>query len=331
VIHQVDVLLTPKQYIWERLSSSNFRYQEFRTALTNGNHADLVATLTGETKYSLFVPAPSALTPIQNGPYTEAEKRDILERHIFKLSDNNNFTTIASIADGSKLKSIGGDEYFITRNAGGTYFNGTWTTTRASGAADNSHLDIDTYNGNLTAIGANFNGGTGAYISGNVGVLVGLPMDKLNTVIDTDASISLFAAAVKKLGLLSDAKNYTVFAVDNNAFDDVYADLGIADVSALNALDPENEEDALVLADLRDIVSAYVVEKVEFVIDIVNDLPALTAVAGNKITFIENSDIGFIQILNFLGAVQDNIDILDVDLKANNGVIHIIDGLLLVE
>ncbi len=324
VIHVLDAVLFPKDYTWERLFASDFRYAEFRDALLNGNNDDLVEILSTEENFTILAPSPAGLVPLESSGLSEPEKREILERHIFDPAENGDFTTLGSIPSGSKITSIGGNEYFVTQNADGTYFNGTLTVQEFNGSDDSGHEDIDVYNGFVTALGPNL-ANDGSYISGNFGFLEPLPASAILDSLSAKANVAIFTAVLEKLEILDGLEGVTVFAIDDAAFSNV-----IASVTDVEALDPDNEEDAATLADLEEIISDYIISDLEFAVDIDQDLPTVTALSGRSLSFVFNFDNLMLEILNVDedDELQDNLALVEVDILTGQGVAHIIDGLL---
>lgn len=131
-------------------------------------------------------------------------------------------------------------------------------------------------------------------------------------IVDIAASnedFSTLVAAVKAAGLVETLKGdgpFTVFAPTNEAF------AKLPDGTVDDLLKPENKE-KLVAVLTYHVVPGKVMAK-----DVVN-LTEATTVQGSKIT-IKASD---------KGVMVDNANVTATDIEASNGVIHVIDAVIL--
>lgn len=138
-------------------------------------------------------------------------------------------------------------------------------------------------------------------------------MPPSNTIVDIAASderFSTLVAAVTKAGLvetLSGPGPFTVFAPTNDAFAALLADLGIT------------AEELLESPDLGSILTYHVIADKVTAADVVK-LDKATTVNGKDIT-IEVKDGNVI--------LNGSIKVIITDIMASNGVIHVIDGVLL--
>lgn len=136
----------------------------------------------------------------------------------------------------------------------------------------------------------------------------------ISGVITSNASFSTLASALQAadlIGTLDGGGPYTVFAPRNSAFaalpEGVLADL----------LLPENRP-ALVA-----VLGAHVVEGSVLASDLVNRTTEITTLDGTSFT-VE----GF-EGVRITGAAGGSVSVVQPDIMARNGIIHVIDGILL--
>ncbi len=126
----------------------------------------------------------------------------------------------------------------------------------------------------------------------------------------SDARFTTLVAAVSKAGLvetLSGPGPFTVFAPTNDAFAALLADLGIT------------AEELLANPDLGKILTYHVVA---------GKVTAADVVKLNKATTVNGKDI-MIEVKNGNVILNGSIKVIITDIMASNGVIHVIDGVLL--
>lgn len=134
-----------------------------------------------------------------------------------------------------------------------------------------------------------------------------------NTIVDIAASderFSTLVAAVTKAGLaetLSSEGPFTVFAPTNDAFAALLAKLGIT------------AEELLASPDLTSILTYHVVAA---------KVTAADVVKLDKATTVNGADIS-IEVKDGEVILNDSIKVIVTDIMASNGVIHVIDGVLL--
>lgn len=133
--------------------------------------------------------------------------------------------------------------------------------------------------------------------------------------IATDAGFSTLVAALDAAGLAGtfadcDAGPYTVFAPTNEAFDAALASLGISAADLL--ADTET---------LTSILTYHVVD---------GEVPAATVVTldGQSAATLNGASIG-ISVDGSSVVLNDNVNVVQTDITACNGIIHVIDAVLL--
>lgn len=226
-----------------------------------------------------------------------------IERHVFPPTVN-----ITTAVNGTKITSIGGDEYYVAENAtGGRFVNGVAASRNAFGSA--STINNVVYDGTV-------------YIWGTTGYSGLVPLSKSTIVqmLAADPQFTLIAAAIKKVGKESflSTGNKTFFAVDNTAFT---AATALASEAAINALDPASA----LFASIANAIDRSTVNSAEFNVRISSVLPILKnalnedvvcgTVGGNVVIIqnIQRPDTNFVSFVTF-----DKF-------LAKNGVVHIVN------
>lgn len=136
----------------------------------------------------------------------------------------------------------------------------------------------------------------------------------ISDVITTNASFSTLATALQTadlIGTLDGDGPYTVFAPRNSAFAALPA--GTLD----DLLLPENRPA------LATILRAHVVEGTVLASDLVNRTTEITTLDGTSFT------VNGFDGVSITGAAGGAVTVVQPDVMASNGVIHVIDGILL--
>jgi transforming growth factor-beta-induced protein len=329
VIHVMSDLVLPKATNWERLNrdvatlgtNDGTVFNYFRSLMV-GSGFDFQEVFDNETVYTVLIPS----TGVDVATLTPEQLKDLADAHTFQGR-----ITLNAAANGSKITSVNGKEYFVGFVPGsgaagiGPWINGRNRTVQFSDGVS-LLLNRNTYNGHLTSMS---------------GSLVPLPADSLSVVATTNPDITLFAAALKKVKLLSNSVNYTIFAPRNDVFTAALP-TGAKTIEQIEALNPEIEAQATLINTVRTLVSHHIVASVKFKNEIDAARPTYTALSGREIRFVLNGST--VQILRFSTAnaaiftsivpnvtepgppvviTQRNLDIL-----ARNGVIHVVDRVL---
>lgn len=248
--------------------------------------------------FSIYAPL---FGPVYSDFGSDAAAVTYIENHTFDGNIN-----LYTQDNGTKVTSVNGSEYFITEGAGGSiYINDL--VRNAFGAASTT-----------TIPGYNFTG------SIPNGVFTPLPEENLLEV--ATANYSLFAAIVEKVGKASllTSGNKTVLAVDNSV---ITAATGITTVAQIEGL--SEEDDADFLDALAEIIDRHIFTSVNFArrmstlpSDITNELDEevlVGAIGGNLVIILDPSL-----------PETENVGFVATNITANNGVIHEVDGLIIL-
>lgn len=316
-VHIVDNVVLPRPYIIDAINNtpilgqvnlaagvtsqgnSNFFMGAFRTILANST-IDLDSLYRSEVVFSIMAPDPrtSAFPPADT----------VILRQTF--AGNLDLST----ADGTKISSIGGHEYYVTEAVNGLNFvNGRSRVTviqdwfNAPGNNGGIIQDFTTYNGLVTMVAVPF---------------TPLPAQNALQVLAANPEFTTFAAILDSLGL-GNLTDVTYLAVPNDVLDPIAAGFDFAD-----------EDD---VADLLEVINGHIITTVFFANQLEagvtfvdrngNDVDMLVTIeAGTESAVgIRNEDDGVITVISF-SATAGELDIL-----ASNGVVHAIEGVRTVE
>jgi len=154
-------------------------------------------------------------------------------------------------------------------------------------------------------------GGTGALIAGGIGTAGarGGPPSDGETIVDIaiDNDFDVLVAAVQEAGLadaLSANRQLTVFAPTDEAFEELADELGV------------EVEDLLELENLEDILLYHVTSGRRFANSVVT-APRIKMLNGDTVD-VDGTELN-----------DGQAEIVTPDIEASNGVIHVIDGVLL--
>jgi len=266
----------------------------FTTLVAAVQAAGLVDTLKGEGPFTVFAPTDDAFAALPAGTLDELLKPENKQ----KLTDILLYHVVSGkvmAADAVKLtsaKTVLGKDVTIKVDMGNVYVN----------EAKVIITDIETSNGVIHVIDS-----------------VLLPpsedamMETKNTIVDVavaDGRFKTLVAAVTAAGLaetLSGEGPFTVFAPT----DDAFAALPAGTLDTL--LKPENKQK------LTDILLYHVVSGKVMAADVVT-LTSATTVLGKEVTITVKDGKVFL---------NDTVQVIITDVEASNGVIHVIDAVLL--
>jgi transforming growth factor-beta-induced protein len=267
--------------------------ENFETLVAAVTAADLAETLSGEGPFTVFAPTNDAFEAAFEALGIEAA--DL-------LADTDTLTDILlyHVVEGEAyaedvvgldaVTTIQGAEISISVTDDGVFLNDDIQVVMT---------DIQASNGVIHVID---------------GVLLPPADDDMGTIVDIaagDENFETLVAAVTAADLaetLSGEGPFTVFAPTNDAFEAAFEALGIEAADLLADTDT-----------LTDILLYHVVEGEAYAEDVVG-LDAVTTIQGAEISISVTDDGVFL---------NDDIQVVMTDIQASNGVIHVIDGVLL--
>jgi transforming growth factor-beta-induced protein len=293
----------------------DFEIADFLSPTVNGNvndgiSFDLIGDVVAGTGYAGFANLAdvfSIYAPLFGPTYgdfaSDAEAVTYIENQTF-AGNVNHYTA----ANGTKVTAINGSSYFITGGAGAAkYFNDG--ARNAFGATSTTVVS-----------GYNFTG------SIPNGVFVPLPETNLLEVLSANANYTLFVAIVEKLGKgsLFTTVNSTILAVDNAVITDATGVTTVAEIEALDEVD-----DAGFIADLDEIIDRHIFPSVNFANRMFSLPSDITNQLGEEV-LVASIGGSLVIVLDNTTPDVDNVAFVAVNTTASNGVIHEVDGLIIL-
>jgi uncharacterized surface protein with fasciclin (FAS1) repeats len=271
---------------------------DFSTLETGVVRTNLAGTLASAGPFTVFAPDNSAfdrsgLTAAVSSLDTATLKKIILYH---ALAGERIASTAIPTVTNLKKNTANGDSVFITKNAGGVFINGVKVKTADVGA-DNGVIHV-------------------------VDRVIVPPTGNIVQTLVADTSFSFLVAAVTRVSnvtgtnvaaILSGPGIYTVFAPNNNGF----RSIGITSTAQI---------DATPGADLLGILAVHVLANRAFSCDLVNGASLALPLASPKTIAVRfaGSDV-FLKV----NATSTESKVIGTDRMARNGVIHVIDRVLL--
>ena len=298
VIHVIDGVLLPSSMMAEEEMSETIvdiavADGRFTTLVTAVTEAGLVETLSGEGPFTVFAPTDDAFAALPEGT-VEA----LLEDPQGALTD----VLLYHVVEGAVMAetvvtldsamTVGGEAVSITVNDDGVFLNDSVQVIITDIAASNGVIHVI----------------DGVLLPPSMMVEEEMP----GTIVDiavADGRFTTLVTAVTEAGLaetLSGEGPFTVFAPT----DDAFAALPEGTIAALLE-DPQGA--------LTDILLYHVVDGAVMAETVVT-LDSATTLNGADVTITVNDDGVFL---------NDTVQVIITDIVASNGVIHVIDGVLL--
>jgi transforming growth factor-beta-induced protein len=295
VIHVIDTVLLPPAKLADIVDTA-VADGRFTTLVAAVQAAGLVDTLKGAGPFTVFAPTDEAFAKLPAGTVENLLKPENLETLknvlLYHVVSGNVMAADVVTLDGKTADTVAGSAVNISVKDGKVFLN------------ENVQViitDIVTSNGVIHVIDT-----------------VLLPPAKLADIVDTavaDGRFTTLVAAVQAAGLVDTLKGagpFTVFAPTDEAF----AKLPAGTVETL--LKPEN------LETLKNTLLYHVVSGNVMAADVVtlDGKMADTAFAGNSIK---------ISVKDGKVYLNENVQVIITDVMTTNGVIHVIDTVLLPE
>ncbi|MFN5058604.1 MAG: fasciclin domain-containing protein [Chloroflexota bacterium] len=296
VIHVIDTVLLPPAKLADIVDTA-VADGRFTTLVAAVQAAGLAETLKGEGPFTVFAPTDEAFAKLPAGTVENLLKPENLETLkntlLYHVVSGKVMAADVVTLDGKTADTaFAGNSVAISVKDGKVFLNETVQVVIT---------DIETTNGVIHVIDT-----------------VLLPPAKLADIVDTavaDGRFTTLVAAVQAAGLVDTLKGegpFTLFAPT----DDAFAKLPAGTVE--NLLKPEN------LETLKNILLYHVVSGKVMAADVVtlDGKTADTAFAGNSVTISVKDGKVFL---------NETVQVIITDIETTNGVIHVIDTVLLPE
>ncbi|MCS6847517.1 MAG: fasciclin domain-containing protein [Anaerolineae bacterium] len=300
VIHIIDTVILPPSMATESTIADKVATTGlFETLATALQAAGLVDTLKGEGPFTVFAPTNEAFAKLDKAllesllkPENKDKLTAILTYHVVPGK-----VTAADVAKFTSAKTVQGEEVAIKVENDTVILNGVAKVTSA---------DVMVGNGVIHVIDA-------VILPPSVREALGIQAEELKDIVDTAiaaGSFNTLATALQAAGLVDTLKGegpFTVFAPTDEAF----AKLDKALLESL--LKPENKDKLIAIL-------AYHVVPGKVTAADVAKLTSAKTVQGEEIT-IKSDGYG--------GVMINNAKVVTADVMAGNGVIHVIDTVIL--
>ncbi len=290
VIHVIDSVILPPAKLSDIVDTA-VADGRFTTLVAAVQAAGLVDTLKGEGPFTVFAPTDDAFAKLPAGTVEDLLKPENLEtlKNILLYHVVAGKVMAADVTTLESAETVLGKSVKIKVDMGNVYINDAQVVI----------TDIETSNGVIHVIDS-----------------VILPPAKLSDIVDTavaDGRFTTLVAAVQAAGLVDTLKGegpFTVFAPTDEAF----AKLPAGTVEDL--LKPEN------LETLKNILLYHVVAGKVMAADVVtlDGKMADTALEGQQLA---------ITVKDGKVYLNDTVQVIITDVETSNGVIHVIDAVLL--
>lgn len=255
--------------------------------------ADLVDTLSGDGPFTVFAPTNDAFNALPAGVVADLLKPENKGSLIDILTYHVLGAAVcsSSLTDGQKAQTLEGNDVTVSITSDGVFINNALVTV----------VDVQASNGVVHIIDAVLLPPTPSPSVAAGPTIVDLAV--------ATPSLSTLVAALDAAGLVGALEAdgpFTVFAPTNDAFD------ALPQGVVATLLKPENKQQ------LIDILTYHVVS---------GEVRASDIKDGAKVTTIEGRDVT--TSLTTAGVFINNAKVITADVGASNGVVHIIDAVLL--
>lgn len=319
VVHVVDAVLVPslEASIVNTVVEPAYFNKNFTTLTAAVVKAELLITLINmDATFTVFAPTNDAFTAAGITSLDALEKDDLTPILLYHVLDfEANAATVAGLGTGSAVASLGGDSY-LSINDNGIYLNGSSEVVATDIEADNGVVHVLDRTlmpptSNIVEIAVAASQATEAEFGQLVAAL---------TAVENDASAANLVTILSS-SMESDGAPFTVFAPTDVAFANLYTLAGVADFAAL--------VDAVGIATVEAVLTYHVIGEARI---LSTDLPNLTSSTVTSLGGTFTLDLASLEITDTDAALSlgsENATIMDTDLLGTNGVIHVIDQVLL--
>lgn len=321
IVHIIDAVLVPEQElsIVNTIVEPAYFSKDFSILTAAVVKAELLATLINkEANFTLFAPNNAAFEKAGITSLDGLTKEDLSPILTYHVIAGEVFGD-GLPATGSAITTLGGD-FYLSINSNGAYINGTSMVTAATlagGALDYDNGVVHTIDRTLVPASDNIVSIAVAASQAAEGAEFGQLVAAL-TAVENDGSTDAL------ISILSGDGPFTVFAPTDAAFEALYTLAGVADFAGL--------VDAVGIGTIATVLKYHVLGARVFSSDIPNALNGNSSVSLESLSegmFTLNSDLTITDSDAALGIGTVDAKIIDTDIKGTNGVIHVIDQVIL--
>jgi uncharacterized surface protein with fasciclin (FAS1) repeats len=272
--------------------------------------ANLAATLSGAGPFTVFAPdnAAFASAGITSATVASLSSTQLSNLLLYHTIGSKILAANVPAGPNAKVVTAGGDSVFVTKNAAGVFVNGIKVAT-ADVAADNGVIHVlskalNKPSGNIVATAQAAGSGLDSLVKAIVRV--------------NNAPAGTPGANPNLISLLSTGI-LTVFAPTNAAFTQLMGGLGVSDINQIS------------VANLAAVLTYHVVPGRAFSSDLVTGNLQMFA-GGNTTVSLTGPTIkgnNLALAVNIGGSTNNTCNIVSTNLMCNNGVVHVIDRVLL--
>jgi transforming growth factor-beta-induced protein len=317
VVHIVDAVLVPELElsIVNTIVEPAYFNKNFSILTEAVVTANLLGTLTNASaSLTLFAPDNAAFVAAGITSLAGLTAEDLAPILTYHVIGSEVFGD-GLPATGSAVTTLGGD-FYLSINNNGAFINGLSkvTTATLSGGA----LDYD--NGVVHLINRMLKPPVNNIVEIAVAASQAAEGAEFGQLVAALSAVENDGTTANLITILSGDGPYTVFAPTDAAFESLYASAGVADFSALVA--------ATSIGTIEAVLKYHVVGARVFSSDLPNLASNVVATLGGNITL----DLGTLTIMDTdaaLGLGSPDASIISTDIMGTNGVIHVIDKVLL--
>jgi transforming growth factor-beta-induced protein len=317
IVHIVDAVLVPEleMSIVNTIVEPAYFNSDFSILTAAVVKAELLSTLIDmEADFTLFAPNNDAFEEAGITSLEGLTAEDLAPILLYHAMDTEVFAD-GLPATGSAVTTLNGD-FYLSINDNGVYINGLTmvTTATLSGEA----LDYD--NGVVHLIDRTLVPATEDMVSLTVAASTATEGAEFGQLVAALTAVQEDELTASLITILSGDGPFTVFAPTDAAFESLYELAGVADFSALL--------DLVGIETLETVLLYHVLEARVFSTDLPNLSNNTVETLGGAITFnLSNLTIADSDAALQLGTADATI--IDVDIFGTNGVIHVINEVLL--
>lgn len=317
IVHIVDAVLVPslELSIVNTIVEPAYFNKDFSILTAAVVKADLLSTLIdSEANYTLFAPNNDAFEAAGITSLEGLTANDLAPILTYHVLDTEVFGD-GLPATGSAITSLGGD-FYLSLNDDGAFINGLTevTTATLSGEA----LDYD--NGVVHLIDRTLVPASDDIVDIAVAASQASEGAEFGQLVAALTAVEEDESAADLITVLKGEGPYTVFAPTDAAFESLYDLAGVADFTAL--------VNAVGISTIEAVLKYHVVSARVFSTDLPNLASSTVTTLGGDFTL----NLGSLTITDADAALElgsEDATIVDTDILATNGVIHVIDEVIL--